>query len=265
MPLAAVSAIAAVVGTGLQMAGNAEAQSAQNDARAKAVAQQAELQKKAQAVAQQSIAKSTPQVAADQMAKGTAARQTAWQNLNTATQPIASALPATTDAATSGANKRATSSANAWNTLNAQAAAKEGGYGDWENQQAIKNNDVNQQLGTINNFSAGDAALLPTELQVASHAGDSLSTWGSVVGMLGSLAGAAGSMGGGSGSLGAPSSSQLNALAAGQGPVNAATAAATPASTLARGANAWSGLNTATTLNNSISQPGINWNNYFSP
>jgi hypothetical protein len=192
MPLSSIiPLVAGVVGTGLQMAGNAQAQSAMNKARADEVAQQAALQNQSNAVFQKSLAGSTPATAAQQMGQGQAARTTAWQTLNNATQPVASALPATTDTATSGAQKRASSAANTWNELNANAAAKEGSYGDWENQQNIKNENAAQQLGVYNNFSAGDAALLPTELQVASTKGDALSGWGSIVSMLGRVAGAA--------------------------------------------------------------------------
>lgn len=196
MPLAGALPLiglgATVIGTGLQMAGNAKAQAAMNAARASEVAQQQKLQQQSNSIFAKSLAGSTPATAAQQMQQGQAARTTAWQDLNKSTQPIASALPAVTDTATGGASRRASGAANTWNTLNANAQAKMGSYGDWQNQQAIKNADVAQRLGVINNFSAGDAALLPTELQVASQSGDQLSGWGSVVSMLGGLAGMAG-------------------------------------------------------------------------
>ena len=191
MPLAAL--LATVVGTGLQMAGNAKAQSAMTAARANEVGQQAQLQGQSNAIFKKSLAGSSPATAAQEMQQGQAQRNTAWQNLQSATAPVASALPATSDpnSPTAKASARANSAANTWNTLNANAAAKEGSYGDWQNQQAIKNANAAQQLGVINNFSAGDASLLPTELQVASQAGDKLSGWGSVVSMLGNLSGLA--------------------------------------------------------------------------
>jgi hypothetical protein len=171
------------------MAGNAKAQAAMTAARANEVNQQAGLQQQSNAIFQKSLAGSTPATAAQQMQEGQAQRNNAWQALQTASAPVASALPATSDpnSPTAQAKARAGTAANAWNTLNANAAAKEGSYGDWQNQQAIKNANAAQQLGVINNFSAGDASLLPTELQVASQAGDKLSGWGSVVGMLGNL------------------------------------------------------------------------------
>jgi hypothetical protein len=197
MPLAAaLPAIATLVGTGLSIAGNAEDQSAMNSARANEVNQQAQLQKQANAAFQNSLAQSTPNTAQQQMQQGAAARTNAWANLQDATAPVASALPDTSGSGTSNsptnsAKQRASVSGNAWNTLTAKAGATEGGYGDWENQQAIKNANASQQLGVINNFSQGDAALLPTELQVASQKGDALGGWGSIVSSLGNLAGIA--------------------------------------------------------------------------
>ena len=212
MPLAAalpyIALGASAAGTGLSIAGNEASQSAMNAARANEVNQQAALQKQSNAIFQNSLAQSTPQTAQQQMQQGQAARTNAWQGLQDATTPVASALPTTTSGSTtgssttgggtstgaagtptSGASARAASAGNSWNTLLANAAAREGSYGDWQNQQAIKNANAAQQLGVVNNFSQGDAALLPTELQVASQAGDSLSGWGNIVSSLGSLAG----------------------------------------------------------------------------
>lgn len=217
MPLAAalpaLAAIGTVAGAGLSIAGNIESQNAMNAARANATNQQAQLQKQSNAIFQNSLAQSTPAVAQQQMQQGQAARTNAWQNLQDATTPTASALPAsgtttsspgasgTSGSPTSGASQRAASAGNTWNALNAKSAATEGSYGDWQNQQAIKNANTAQKLGVVNNFSQGDAALLPTELQVASQKGDALSGWGSIVSSLGSLAGYANKFG----SFGQPS------------------------------------------------------------
>lgn len=207
MPLAAalpaIAAIGTVAGTALSIAGNVKSQNAMNAARASETNQQAQLQKQSNAIFRNSLAQSTPNTAQQQMQAGQAARTNAWQNLQDATTPTASALPATSGTATSGAGtsstgaagQRATSAGNTWNALNAKSAATEGSYGDWQNQQAIKNANAAQQLGVQNNFSQGDAALLPTELEVASHKGDALSGWGSIVSSLGSLAGYANKFG----------------------------------------------------------------------
>ena len=214
MPLAAalpaIAAIGTVAGTALSIAGNVKSQNAMNAARANETNQQAQIQKQSNAIFKNSLAQSTPNTAQQQMQAGQAARTNAWQNLQDATTPTASALPATSgtttsgtgssgsatsSSPTSGAGQRAASAGNTWNALNAKSAATEGSYGDWQNQQAIKNASAAQQLGVQNNFSQGDAALLPTELDVASHQGDALSGWGSIVSSLGNLAGYANKFG----------------------------------------------------------------------
>ena len=196
MPLLSVAAIALpLIGTGLEMAGNAQSQSAMNQARANEVAQQAALQKKNDALLQTSMSASTPATAANQMQTGQNSRNSIWSSLQGATVPEASALPATGSTPTTAAQKRAGGAAATWNQLNANAAAKEGSYGDWQNQLAINNSDTAAKMGTNANFAQQDAALLPTELQVASQAGDQLSGWGTILGALGGLAGAAGKSG----------------------------------------------------------------------
>ncbi len=248
MPLAAalpyIALGASAAGTGLSIAGNEASQSAMNAARANEVNQQAALQKQSNAIFANSLAQSTPKTAQQQMQQGQAARTNAWQGLQDATTPVASALPTATGSTAGsspgggtstgssatpigGATRRAASAGNSWNTLLANAAAREGSYGDWQNQQAIKNANAAQQLGVVNNFSQGDAALLPTELQVASQAGDSLSGWGNIVSSLGSLAGYANKSGifGSATPAGPANGAQMDALVSGYGPVNASSAA----------------------------------------
>src|SRR5271169_6672287 len=103
MPLAAalpfIALGATAAGTGLSIAGNEESQSAMNAARANEVNQQAALQKQSNAIFQNSLAQSTPQTAQQQMQQGQAARTNAWQTLQDATTPVASALPTTGTAA----------------------------------------------------------------------------------------------------------------------------------------------------------------------
>ena len=230
MPLAIAGLALGAVGTGMEIAGNAQSQAAMNRARSNETAQQQALQQKANAVVQKSIAGSTPQTAQQQMQAGQNARTGIWANLQNATTPVASALPATTDTATTAAGKRATTAADSWNSLNANAQAKEGSYGDWQNQQNIQNADAAQQLGVINNFSQGDANLLPLEMNVASQAGGKLSGWGNIVSSIGNLAGIASATGAfGAASKALPSAAALNDFSAGAGPVSNAWAASTPA------------------------------------
>lgn len=196
MPLALAGLALGAVGTGLSIAGNAKSQAAMNKARANEVAQQADLQKKNNALVSKNIASSTAKSAQQDMNAGAASRNNIWSSLQSATTPAASALPATgSGTPTSRANARTTASANTWNQLNQDAAAREGSYSDWQTQQAIRNASTAQELGINNSFSQEDASLLPLEMQVAGQAGDKLSGWGSIVGALGSLAGIAGATG----------------------------------------------------------------------
>lgn len=195
MPLAIAALGLTAAGTGMGIAGNMQAQDAINRTRANAVSKQAGLDRQAQAIAQKNIDQSTIEQANADMAKGQQRRQTAWDTLQKSSTPIASALPATTGTGTGKAAARAAGSANTWNTLNANAAAKEGSYGDWQTAQSVRNSDIAQKLGAINNFAQGDARVLPTELEVASHAGDELSGWGQIVSSLGMLTGIAGMAG----------------------------------------------------------------------
>lgn len=220
MPLAAIALGAMAVGTGLQIAGNEKAKSAMNAARAAETSKQSQLQQEADAAYQKSLSQSGKANAQAQMAKGEAQRVNAWEALQKAGEPVASALPATTGA-TAKASQRAGSAADTWNALNAKAAAREGSYGDWQNQQDLKNSEANRQISVLNNFSRADSNLLPTELQVASQAGDKLSGWGQIVQALGGLTYAANSAGvlNGLGPTGvsATQSAQVAAEMAGQG------------------------------------------------
>lgn len=188
MPLALVGLAGTLLGTGLDIAGNAESQNAENKAKANEVAQQTGLQKQATATVQKNIAASTPQSVGTELNNAAANRTSAWESLNTEGQPVAEALPATQAGPSSEANKNAASAANSWNNLVSGAAAKEGSFNDLATEQGIGNQNTAEQLGEINTFSAGDARLLPLEEEVASQAGNKLSGWGDIVSSLGNLA-----------------------------------------------------------------------------
>ena len=193
MPLALLvgGSVASLAGTGLQIAGNEKAKSAMNATRKNAVDQQGALQRQSSQIANDSIAASGPQSAATQTAQGAATRMALTDALRQGNTPIAAANPVGTSAST-GATGAA---GNAWTNLVAGNQAKAGSYADWENQQAIKNAEAGQKIGVLNNFSQGDAALLPVEMQVASQKGDKLSGWGSLVQGLGSAAMLGGAIG----------------------------------------------------------------------
>ena len=246
MPLALIGMAAMTAGTAMQIAGNAKSQSAMNSVRAQESAKQADLQRQSSALFQKSLAGSTPQVAADQMAAGAANRSNIWQGLQSASTPVASALPATptTGTATAKASKRTGSATSAWNNLTQGAAAREGSYSDWQTKQAIKNADTAQNLGVINNFSQGDAALMPIEMKVASEQGDKLSGWGSIMQSIGMLTGMAGATGAFGGAAAPPTGAQMGALNAGFGPVNATYAASIPQTAIdaGNGSQIWNSL-----------------------
>ncbi len=160
-----------------------------------------------------SLSKSTPANASAEMAKGKQERMSVWNDLKSATTPIASALPATqttTNNPTGAARAQSSGGAAAWNNLNANAKATEGSYQDWNTAQAIKNADASRNLATINNFAGANASLLPTELGVATEAGDQLSGWGSIVTALGNISGAAGGAFGSSAKAGVTPVSQVD-------------------------------------------------------
>jgi hypothetical protein len=212
MPLALVGAGLAVAGTSLSIAGQQEAKSAMAKTRAAENAQQQGLQQQANAITTNSIAKSTPQVANDQLTAGAAARTNLTQALQSAAVPIAQA-----NAPTGGGSGRAGTAGTAWSNLVAGNQAKAGSYQDWETQQSIKNAQASQKLGILNNFSQGDASLMPIEMQVASQKGDKLSGWGSLISALGAVTGMAGAasagMAGGSATGGATSAANNSAIA----------------------------------------------------
>jgi hypothetical protein len=78
------------------------------------------------------------------------------------------------------------------NRLAQGANAQQQGLGGIALAQGLKDQDVNNRLGLINNASQLSNQALPAEMQQASHAGDSLSNWGGILGALGSIVGAAG-------------------------------------------------------------------------
>lgn len=197
MPLAALGLAATAIGTGLSIAGNETSKSAMEGARARQVSQQADLQRKNSALFSANLAKSGAGTADQEMATGKQARENIWNQLQDASSPVASALPANQTGPTAAAKKQAGGAASTWNNIVSGAKAKVASVGDWETNQANRNADTSARLGVNNDFSRADANLLPLELQVAESKGDGLRTWGSIVGALGSIAGSAGSAFGG--------------------------------------------------------------------
>lgn len=221
MPLALAAIGLTAAGTTLNVLGNKESQSAMNATRAAEVAQQKAIQQRSNQIFNEALPQSSESSAASDLNSGANARFNSFNNLQTATTPIASALPATgTATATSKAAARANTASTTFNNLYAKAQGKEGSYGDLANKWAINNADTAQKLGVQNNFSQGDARLLPLEMEVASHKGDKLSGWGTIassLGMLAGLAGVTGAFGTAVNSAGVPLANVSNAAAEAQG------------------------------------------------
>ena len=176
--------IAALAGTGLQMAGASKARSEAERATRNEIARQQRLRQEAEAAALMSREQSTPENVAGQIQGG---QQQAVENYDKVGQvPLsASATVAPAQRSSSAVNdKRNQEQTKASN----QARGNVVGYNEWELQRQIKNLLAQSQLGTIGNFSRGSQGVLGLELQAAQHAGDSLSGAGQLLGMLGSVA-----------------------------------------------------------------------------
>jgi hypothetical protein len=190
VPLLAVGLLGGAVGTGLEVAGNIADKNAINSAEASTYGTLNQDQQKATAVMQQQEANQGAGVANNDIQSGAAQRNALSQVLQQAAQPASGTpLPASTaDTAVRGATARTGNAGNAWSNIVNKAQDVQGGYGDWQTALNLGNQNTNQQLGVINTEARGTAGLLPLEVQAASHAGDALSGWGSIVSALGQVA-----------------------------------------------------------------------------
>ncbi len=196
MPLAIAAIALTAGGTALTLAGNEKAKGAINAARGQYTTQQGALSRRNAAIAKKSIDASGADAANKEIAAGQQARMSVWDDLQKSTVPVASALPATTMTGKTGqTSARAGGAAATWNKLNATAAAREGGYNDWQTKQAIKNSRADQDIAVNNDFAGGNSRLLNTEMGVATQAGDQLSGWGNIVSTIGNLTGMLSSFG----------------------------------------------------------------------
>lgn len=196
MPVLLAGLAATAIGTGLEVAGNAQDQSAINSAINTETQKQKGYQNQAFGVLNQNLAKQGAPAAQTAMGAGEAARENLTANLANAAQPATpTPTSASPDVATQEAQARASTAGNAWTKLATQAQAREGSYGDWGTALGIGNTETNSNLGVINNFARGTAALLPLQVQAAAHRGDPLSGWGSIISAIGSVASLAGATG----------------------------------------------------------------------
>lgn len=189
MPLALglIGLAGGVASAGLGIAGNAASQAAMDKTRQQEAAQQRMLSNKARGLAQKNILASSPDNARNTLDKGAQERSNLFKALQNASEPIATALPATGRASTTAKARN-----GSWADLVTGAADRIGSQGDLANKWSINNADTNTGLGVLNNFSRQDASILPLEMEVAGQAGSNLSTWGGIVGALGSAAGSIG-------------------------------------------------------------------------
>ena len=191
MPLLAAGLVAAAAGTAMEMYANKEDQNAINAAESSTFDTLSKDQQKATALWQQNESQQGADTANREISSGAAARNSLANQLIQATQPsTGTPLPATggTNKAIAGATARANTAGNAWsNTVN-RAQSQEGGYSDWQTALGVGNANTNEGIGVINTMARGTANLLPLEVQAASHKGDSLGAWGSIVSALGSAA-----------------------------------------------------------------------------
>lgn len=185
--LAAGMALSAA-GAGAQMAGAANSRSAMNAQVAAEAARQKGYQDQAGKVFDESLQQSTPLTARQQMGQGEDRANAEYKKLEslpmgTSTAPFQSG--------TSGQvlNAGRTQQSN-------QAQARLQGYTEWDLQQAIKNMSANRQLGVIGTNAHRSAGVSPYEIQQASHAGDTLSGIGSLLGLAGTTVGALGGLSG---------------------------------------------------------------------
>lgn len=127
-------------------------------------------------------------------------------------------LQATPLVAGGSANSLGANDAAALNLSDA-SRSRVGGYGDWKVDQTISNIKTQDQLNKISNFAAGTASVFPYQMYAAQHSQDELDMWGKAISSIGggSFSPSASAP---SGATGSPSSSQMAAFNAGQGPVS---------------------------------------------
>lgn len=193
-PLALAALAVSAAGTGAQMVGQNEAQSARDRAQRAEMNRQTGYQRQAQAVADQSIAESGRSTADPAMAQATDQRVANFNRIVSQGQaPLTGNTVNRSIVTSSGSGAPApalTASAAAWNKILGGAQAKLGGYSDWGLQRNIAAKRAGQKLDTIGSNARGSANVLGAELQDASHAGDGWGMAGSVLGALGSVGGA---------------------------------------------------------------------------
>jgi hypothetical protein len=187
-PLIIAGLAMSAAGAGVQIAGAEESRKAMNSAVDESLARQQQFSQQGRSVFEKSLTGSTPQTAQDQMAEGRDRALNEYQSLQ------AKSLTGETSAVPFESNQSATNVDKGRTGLSNLAQASLQGYSEWDLQRAIKNLTAEGQLGLISNNARNVASMLPYQVQAASHAGDSLSGIGSLLGTAGGLVGMFGAL-----------------------------------------------------------------------
>lgn len=182
---ALIGAALGLGGAGVQELANAKTKSEMNDVMNQQLATQNKLRQQGQGVFNKSLAQSTPDATKQQIQIGADKFRNAAQNAQAV--PLGLASPALTSADQSANAARA--------GLGNTAMANYAGYGQYGQEQALKDRAANSQLGVINQQSQQASSFLPAELQGAQNDYNSLRSVGSLLGTAGSLVGLGGSLG----------------------------------------------------------------------
>lgn len=178
----------------MQMAGQAKARQEMKAVRVAENRRQRQYQQQATGVLGQNINTSGVDDANADLAAGEAARVAAYQS---AQAKVGAPMEQSGDsnAVVKSEKGRTGKEVNAWVKARNANRAKLSAYGDYTTQQGIRNLRGNQELAAINRNAAGSIGAMQSEMQGASHAGDSMNAWGQGIGAVGSVLGMAGGMG----------------------------------------------------------------------
>lgn len=218
------SIVATVAGSAAQAAGQAKARRAMEGAQQAELTRQKGFQDQSNAAFSESLSHADPQAQEGAKAKAEGERKAAYESANAqARAPIEATgrnLAGDQTANKVLSSEQGARSAQAQGYAGQQGNAKAAlrGFNDIQLGNALYNSRQMQNQGQIGNFMQGSAAVLPYEVQAASHKGDSLKSIGdllSAAGAIGGIGAGAGWWGGadaasGAGALGAAGSDASN-------------------------------------------------------
>lgn len=212
LPLIALAATAA--GTGASVVGQQKAKHAMQDATQAERIRQKGIQDRAAGAFDESLAQSDKSVADEQIKQGEQERLQGYRNL----QQIPVAVPG--GQLVGGQNPAMVLQDQALANASNRSRAKLGSYDKWQLDQAVKNTRATQQQALYGQQAQRSQALLPMELQDASHKGDTWQGVGMGLSALGTLASMGSLAGVGAGGQAALTAPQVAAFNTGLGPVS---------------------------------------------